>query len=81
MGEAERILFNQVFRSRLFYGCRYIDMVQGVRCAHINADLEPVVTFTKKPARLYQLIRFHSDTTRHTNMKTSNRAKTEHKTR
>ena len=51
MGEAERILFNQVFRSRLFYGCRYIDIVHSdsivvSRCSHINAGFELVVTFT-----------------------------------
>lgn len=29
MGQAERILINQVFWSKIFYKCHYIDMVQG----------------------------------------------------
>lgn len=39
--KSERILFNQIFWSRMFYNYRYIDMMQGdeimaSKCTHIN---------------------------------------------
>ena len=51
MSETECILFNQVFRSKLFYGCFYIDMMQDdsivvPRSTHINNGLKLIVTFT-----------------------------------